>query len=388
MPTIDPQLYEYCTPRQREVLDVIKRLGDLKAAALELGMHRDSPALMLRRLRQKASNRGYAPAHDMTHTVPEGFKVKGVSTLYNKHGDVSVQWVKSSEDAERREEMLRATVDALSREIKPVAPTAAPDTSLARLLTLYTFTDYHLGMLAWHKEGGDDWDLNIASDLGIRAMQALVAGAPKSERAVINIQGDFMHFDGHAPVTPTHGHILDADSRFGKLVDAAIDMIRHLVSIALQHHQQIELLICEGNHDLASSLWLRKMFKQLYRDEPRVRVTDSELPYYVIQHGKTMLAFHHGHLKKNEQLPMLFAAMYPKVWGDTEKRYCHTGHRHHVEESERPGMKIIQHPTLSARDAYAARGGWISEREATAITYDTKYGKVGTNTITPEMCYE
>ena len=31
-------------------------------------------------------------------------------------------------------------------------------------LTLYTLTDYHLGMMAWEDEGGRNWDLNIAEE--------------------------------------------------------------------------------------------------------------------------------------------------------------------------------------------------------------------------------
>ena len=99
-----------------------------------------------------------------------------------------------------------------------------------------------------------------------------------------------------------------------------------------------------------------------------------------------MLAFHHGHLSKNHALPLLFAAQYPVIWGATSKRYIHTGHRHHKDEKEHPGVTVVQHPTLAARDAYAARGGWISEREATAMTYHRKYGLVGRTTVTPEMC--
>jgi hypothetical protein len=48
-------------------------------------------------------------------------------------------------------------------------------------------------------------------------------------------------------------------------------------------------------------------------------------------------------------------------------------------------MTVIQHPTLAARDAYAARGGWLSERSATAITYHDKFGQVARNTVVPEM---
>jgi hypothetical protein len=127
------------------------------------------------------------------------------------------------------------------------------------------------------------------------------------------------------------------------------------------------------------------MFQAMYENEPRIEVIDSELPYYCYSHGETMLAWHHGHLKKTHELPILFAAQFPKVWGGTTKRYCHTGHRHHVEEKEHSGMTVIQHPTLAARDAYAARGGWIAERQVTSITYSDKFGQVARNTVTPEM---
>jgi hypothetical protein len=150
----------------------------------------------------------------------------------------------------------------------------------------------------------------------------------------------------------------------------------------------VHLLIIEGNHDEASSIWLRKMFEALYENEPRLTVNDSELPYYVYQHGNVMLAFHHGHKLKNEQLPMLFAAQFPQMWGQTTKRYCHTGHRHHLDEKEYSGMTVTQHPTLSARDAYAARGGWIAERAAMAITYHCRAGQYGRVFVSPELLDE
>lgn len=48
-------------------------------------------------------------------------------------------------------------------------------------------------------------------------------------------------------------------------------------------------------------------------------------------------------------------------------------------------MTVIQHSTLTARDAYAARGGWFSERQATSITYHKQWGQVERHTVTPEM---
>ncbi|MFZ3037687.1 MAG: hypothetical protein WA112_10520 [Rugosibacter sp.] len=88
---------------------------------------------------------------------------------------------------------------------------------------------------------------------------------------------------------------------------------------------------------------------------------------------------------KNAELPGLFAAQFPKHWGATTKRYVHVGHRHHVDEKEYNGMTVIQHPTLAARDAYAARGGWVAERQASSITYHKQFGRVARSTVVPEM---
>jgi hypothetical protein len=246
-------------------------------------------------------------------------------------------------------------------------------------------TDCHVGMLAWHKEGGHDWDLKIAERVLTGCFEQMVKASPAASTGIVAQLGDWLHFDGMAAVTPTSGHSLDADGRLSKIVQTSVRVLRRLVDFALVHHERVIVLMAEGNHDLVSSIWLRTLFRALYENEPRVEVIDSELPYYIYQHGKTMIGFHHGHLKKNDQLPLLFASQFAPVWGSTTKRYIHTGHRHHTEEKEHSGVTVVQHPTLAARDAYAARGGWIAERQVSAITYHKDYGQVAKNTVTPEM---
>lgn len=372
----------------QEALDALAAAdGNQTRAAAALGMGRETFVSRLRQAQSRAQRKareGHAPGHFDSGVAP-GYLMGKVTVQRGPDGAVERTWERQSPEAAEREAMLRAAVEAMAAEIVPAQPIDAPAHVLAHLLTLYTFTDYHVGMLAWRKEGGADWDVQIAERVGVGAMQAMVAGAPASDTAVVNIQGDFIHWDGLQAVTPTHGHVLDADSRFGRVVDVSIRLIRQLVALALQKHQNVILLICEGNHDLASSLWLRKLFGALYEAEPRVRVHDSELPYYAIEWGKTLLGFHHGHLRKNEALPALFAAQFREQWGRCPKVYIHTGHRHHKDEREHPGCFVIQHPTLAARDAHAARGGWWSERAIKAVTYHREYGEAGSVTVTPEM---
>ena len=385
---IDENLYQYCTPRQRETLEAIERLGSARAASVELGMNIGGASETYLAVKKKAAKMGYAPAHDFTRPVPDGFVAKGVSTYYKATETSPAQWVKASLSHETLLEAMREAIDGFKDEILPASVIAAPQACEEHLCNLYTFTDYHLGMLAWHKEGGSDWSIAIAEKTILAALVQMVNQSPNAHTAVLNIQGDFLHTDGKTPVTPASKHVLDADSRFPKIRRSAIRIIRSLVAICLQRHQEVRLIIAEGNHDEESAGWLSDLFAVHYEEEPRVTVNDSVLPFYVLEWGATMLGIHHGHKVKNESLPLLFAAQFPQEWGRTTRREIHCGHRHHRDEKEYNGVTVVQHPTLAARDAYAARGGWIADRAAWAITYHKKYGAVGRVMITTEMLEE
>jgi len=384
---IDPKLREFATERQAAILAAIDEYGSQRAAADALGLSRGTVGNTVAALQAKAAKMGWSPEHDLTRTVPDGYRVRGVSTLYTPEG-IAAQWVKSEVNQARQEEIFREACAAMAETLPRVKPAKSPAKTDAALCNLAVFTDYHIGMLAWHREGGANWNLKIAENLLLASFIHMIEAAPAAKTCVLCLQGDTLHVDSILPVTPAHHNVLDADGRFSKIVGVAIRVIRRLIDYALAKHETVHLLICEGNHDESSSVLMRHLFQALYENEPRLTVNDSELPFYVHQHGETMLAFHHGHKVKNEQLPMLFAAQFPKVWGATTKRFAHCGHRHHVDEKEYAGMTVVQHPTLAARDAYAARGGWISDRAASIVTYHDRYGQVARNTVCPEMFEE
>jgi hypothetical protein len=382
---VDDRLKEWATVKQGKYIDAINKHRSMRKAARECGVHYNAVRDALASAKKKAAIFGYSPQHDMTKTVPEPYFVKGVSTYYNKEGKPSGQWVKSALDAEQAKAAIEAALAALLEDTPRLPPIAAPKASEAHLCNVYTLTDCHVGMRAWGKEAGADWDLDIAERTLTAAFSQMVRSSPKAGTGIVAQLGDWLHFDSLSAITPASGHLLDADSRFSKVVAAAVRILRRVIDEALQHHKRVVVLMAEGNHDTASAIWLRHMFALLYEREPRVSVIDSELPYYVWQHGDTMIAWHHGHIRKPDELPSIFAAQFAQMWGSTTRRYCHTGHLHHVHEREHRGMTVIQHPTIAARDAYAARGGWIADRAVSAITYHATYGQVGRVTVVPEM---
>jgi hypothetical protein len=381
-------LRSFATVRQLEYLDAKELHGSESKAGEALGINPRTLSRSLRALEAKAANKGHAEGlAGMDGQLSAIERLKGRSIYYDPIKGVTEKvWIKTDVDEEKRQQLIRDAFDAMAQELPRLQPVQMPGDVSNSLATLYTLTDSHVGMLAWAKEGGADWDLSIAEATLVGCFAQMVQASPAARVGFVNQLGDFLHYDSAvAPVTPLHGHVLDSDGRFSKMVTTAVRILRRVIDLALAKHEKVVVLMAEGNHDMASSVWLRVMFRALYENEPRVEVVDSELPYYVYQHGKTMLAFHHGHLKKNDQLPILFAAQFPKVWGETEKRYAHCGHRHHAEEKEHSGLTVIQHPTLAARDAYAARGGWIADRAVTAITYHSQFGQVARNTVVPEM---
>lgn len=334
----------------------------------------------------RLAKKGVGHGRDVSHLVPDGYKIKGTSSLVDEFGNTKLQWVKTDTDAERQVELMHAVIDGMKSDITPVSEVPPPKKRLnEKLLNLYTVSDFHLGMLAWADESGDDWDMKIAEDLFSKWFDAAFQKAPDAGVGVINLLGDFAHFDSLDAVTPASGHVLDADTRYQKLVRYMIRMVRRVVNMALIKHKSVRLLIVQGNHDESGMIWLAEMFSTLYDNEPRVFVDTSADVYKMVQHGKTTLFFHHGHKARFDAIEPVMIAKFRKAFGESVYSYAHVGHLHHQKIVESRNMVVEQHRTLAAKDAYASRGGWMSGRSANVITYSAEYGEVARLTISPEM---
>lgn len=335
------------------------------------------------------ARQAWAPEFGFTSPLPAGQRLKGASTLTDlRTGTPVLQWIKSTEDSEAQQAAMEAAIRAMGEKIPRERPRAAPARTRADLANCYVLTDFHLGMLAWAEETGDDWDTGIAENMLVDWFAAAIAQSPDAELGVFAQLGDFLHWDGMDAVTPASKHLLDADTRFQKLVRVAIRAIRRIIGMLLVKHQRVHVLMAEGNHDPASSIWLREWLAAVFENEPRITVDVSPDPYYCVEHGATALFFHHGHKRKPAQVDTVFAAKFREVFGRTKHAYAHLGHMHHVDVKETNLMIVEQHQTLAASDAYASRGGWMSGRSAQVITYSRVHGEVGRVRVNSAMLSE
>lgn len=334
--------------------------------------------------------KGWSPDHDMTHIVPDGFRLKGTSSLYKEGVKAPVmQWVKTTADSERQHEMMVAACEAMSQDLPQIDPVKGPIATLSQLMAVYPIGDAHIGMRAWGEETqGDSWDMTEAVRVQCGAMAALVNLAPAAEQAVIINLGDWFHADNMEGMTSRSGHIMDLDGRYAKMISVGMKVMRQCIASALQKHASVRVINVVGNHDDTGALWMSVALRHTYENEPRVMVDRAPSAFHYIEHGKVLIGTHHGHTCKSERLPGVMAADQSEAWGRTKYRYWYLGHVHHQSVKEYAGVTVESFNTLTAKDAYAAFGGYRAQQNMKCIVMHSEFGEVSRHTVSPDMLKE
>lgn len=358
--------------------------GDFVAAAAALNMTPQAVRAHLRELAARAARRGWSPAHDMSKSVPDGFSVKGVSTMYDADGNVRGQWVKSARDPEHRLEALFAAVASIAEPFKGASePVEAPTASDDDLMAAYIMGDPHVGMFSWARETGNDFDTSIAERDLVTAVDHLVAVAPPARTALIVNLGDFYHGDNSTNRTARSGNSLDIDTRYSKVLAIGIRIMRRIIDRALEKHEHVKVITEIGNHDDNSALMLALCLASYYEREPRVEIDTSPAKFHWHRFGRNLIGVTHGDTVKAHMLPGVMSVDRAKDWGETAdgQRVFYTGHVHHDSAKDYPGVTVETFRTLAPADAWHAAAGYRSARDMKCDVWHREDGRVARHTI-------
>lgn len=370
------ELRTWATVRQLEILDALEKHGTQRAAAKALGLSRGTVSSSLDALKLRAARQGHSPEHNMTHTVPDGFMTKGVSTYFNADGKVRGQWVKSDIDKARQWEILKDFATVLGEEVKGLAPiSTAPTHTEDELLCVYPMGDPHFGLHAWWQDAGDDFDLKIAEELTCSAIDRLIASAPAASMALLLNLGDMFHADDQTN-TSKSGHQLDVDGRWAKVQQVGLRAMIYCIKRLLEKHLIVEVRINRGNHDGHSSYALSLMLSCYFHNDPRVHIDLSPAVAWYYRFGKVLIGSTHGDTLKGKDLLGIMADDCPKDWGDTTWRHWMVGHVHHQDVTEYRGGIVEYFRTLAARDAWHAGQGYKAGRDMRLIVMHKEFGEV------------
>jgi len=245
--------------------------------------------------------------------------------------------------------------------------------------------DVHFGMLAWDKEVGHDYDVDIAEDLFLHAVQDLLSKSVgyKPSKILFPFGNDFLHIDDPTNQTPMNRNLLDADSRLIKIYQKAkksvIKAINYCREVAPVHVTWVP-----GNHDPNVSYYMCDVLSEVFANDEDVTVDKSPKWRKYYPFGKCLIAYTHGVEEPLRDLPSIVATEEPVLWGNSKYREIHIGHKHKkmqmhwVNVDTMPGTVIRMIPSIAGTDQWHYKKGYIkSYHAAEAYVWDANHGVIG-----------
>jgi hypothetical protein len=330
------------------------------------------------------------PEGDEPHQplVLEGHQIRFVTSLLDSAGNVKLQYVRGERSSEDRYAAALAAVDRHFEELggrwanmldqthlqhERTAPAAVANDLQVTLL----MGDPHIGMLSWHLETGTDFDLRIAEKQLLCAVDMLIARAPAAERLVVANLGDFFHAEDDSQKTPRGGNKLDVDGRSGKVLDIGFSCLERVILRGLEKYPSVVVVNLPGNHDPRLARVLSRWLTARFRAETRVEILSNDDPFTFVSWGENLHMYCHGDGAKPEALPAIMASWAEgKPWGAHRHRMIYTGHIHHLQRREYPGVVWESSRTMAPSDYWHHHSGYRAGRGMRAVTHHREHGHV------------
>jgi hypothetical protein len=333
-----------------------------------------------------------------TRIVRRGRKVEKVgvvgrpasmSYLADSEGRIKQFWLKTRPEQPDPVEVARRIAEEIFKPIayrEPLIPLERPHEGMLSTHTVgYAIGDHHTNMLAWRREVGASWDLEIAERTLDRAFDRLVPMMPRTENAFIVGLGDFGHADGPEPVTRRGKNFLDVDTRWQVGAEAIMRMFKRQVDTVARWHNQVHVFVRPGNHDEYTSGLLTACLKLLYEENPRIHVDTTPGHYAYHRFDNCFLGFTHGNRTKPEALSEIMSVDRARDWGETEHRYWWTGHVHHNQTKDFRGCTFDSFRVLPPGDSWHHASGYRAARGMQAHLFSNQDGLARREYITPAM---
>lgn len=381
----DPELKQWATERQSEIIDAVIQHGSNRKAAVAMGVHPSCIDQAMSAVRNKAARAGYAPGHFSAGVAP-GYAM-GKVTIQRSAAGVERVWERQSPQQGDRLRDIEAMVRSAAEDARGMSRLRdGPEAPAGHLLASYWFGDPHFGLGSSSEDGGDTTDIDEADRLTRAAIDNMVSRAPQTCRAILGFIGDNLHANDGSALTPGHKNPLDVDVRgFGAAFLSCTRAICYAISRALEKHDQIEVWIMPGNHDPDAAFAIAVAVSMFFDNNPRVNVRLSRDYLWWTTFGKNLIAAHHGDKIKPMELHGVLSNDCQAVWGECEYRYVFRGHIHHdtVIEYQRTRMESLR--TLAKSDAWHRGQGYRSMRDTRVIIYHEQFGEACRYTVSAAM---
>lgn len=317
---------------------------------------------------------------------PDAFlKEMGVAPEYRVERVLVNKWGAPGRESKQIKVWLRTYADefALAEKLrtsleKNPAVLRRPDLEPGELFAVLSLPDLHVGMLAWHRETGENYDTETAlgrMNTVAASLLSRLSGLRVSE-IVFPVGNDIFHADTHENTT-TAGTRVDVDSRWQKSFQMVAEtLIKGPIAWAAEI-APVRVIIVPGNHDYQRAFYLGEVMRWYYegRGLP-VEVDNSPRLRKYYRRSGVLLGFTHGAWVKPNQLPLIMATEAPEDWASSVWREWLLGHYHRKREmawnstEEVGGVRLRMLPSLASPDAWHYRQGFVGGiKEGTLSLY-------------------
>jgi len=233
--------------------------------------------------------------------------------------------------------------------------------------------DAHFGKLAWAEETGEDYNLKIAENIYLNAVDDLIdrTSVFDVERIVYPIGQDFFNVDNWKGETSNGTLVESTDDRFTKIFTVGVESIKWSM-MRCREIAPVHIIWSPGNHDRSTSWYLCKAIQQYCEGAGITDVTfdlgPNQRKYELF--GNTLLGFTHACDERMADLPLIMAKEEKHLWAQADYHQWHVGHFHRKKEMRFiagdtfNGVSVTILPSLTATDSYHYRNGWVCPSRA------------------------
>lgn len=379
-------MYPFAKGQQKVYIDyLVQHACSFAEAGRALGRSHQTIQKAVQAVAVKAANSGVAPDFGLNNEMPPGFYL-GKSTIQrDADGNIKQTWDRVLNDKEQRYvDVISLALTEAIEEFKPVQhkPAEALGEYDDDIVPWYNIGDAHIGMVSHLAQTGEDFDTAKAVRELTVGLTSLIRNTNPSNKCVINDFGDATHYENMAGVTAASGHALDCDKHFSHMISAYVDVMIGAITVALEVHNEVDVILNQGNHSRVNDLWMKKFLEVLFANNPRVTILDNTNIFQCYRMGNVTVLTHHGDKCKPDKLIDVLINDYREHYGQTEHHYIWTGHVHHRNTSnEFRGISTESFNTLASKDDYAHTGGYRSKQSITRVDLHKEYGEVGRATL-------
>ncbi len=241
-------------------------------------------------------------------------------------------------------------------------------------LYVLNIQDLHLAKLAWDKETGNSYNIEIAKEVFNNAVNDLMWKAPREriEEVIVICGSDFFQCDNEGATTS--GTYVDTDSRLTRAFEEGVNLLTSTIEDLAQDFK-VRVMCYPGNHDTKISFYAGHYLSAWFKNHENVFIDSSPKSRKYYGYGKTLLSFTHGNEEKISSLALII--LREQMAEISKYKYIEalTGHFHTESVTEQNGVKIRVASSLSAEDSWHKKKGFSGNiRTSQGLLYNKENG--------------